>query len=368
MSYQTKQPRTIYVLPPRKILSSTPIAPTNGQFHAKPTTTYRLIRPNYTLPPVAPQQPKLVPKVEQKPILKRPNDDVISALLGESMEPSGPRKRERLTHLTAEEKMDRRKMKNRMAAQTARDKKKERSQKMEDVMKSIVDENRKLRTENLRLRQEIEEMRRSQNLRMYSVGNVENRSSFGKRQYQSEQPKQEEYYEPYQIDNSTRSLHSSQCVQKQEFGLGGGDNFDIGDEFEIEKIIEDLKSSDIDLDRLCNDLPSYYEEDPSTSSSSSSYEPSPSQNSQISQQFADPLSDTCYWDSPTPTTEVLLGDPDFGYSTKNQMTTDPFLTKPETKPDISSPLSSNSSFVDPNDFEYWTRESTDLELFNEKLY
>jgi len=65
-----------------------------------------------------------------------------------------PRKRERLTNLTAEEKLNRRKMKNRVAAQTARDRKKERSQKMEEIVKHLLEETKRLRAENQELRRE----------------------------------------------------------------------------------------------------------------------------------------------------------------------------------------------------------------------
>jgi len=65
-----------------------------------------------------------------------------------------PRKRERLTNLTPEEKLNRRKMKNRVAAQTARDRKKERSQKLEEIVKHLLEETKKLRAENQSLRRE----------------------------------------------------------------------------------------------------------------------------------------------------------------------------------------------------------------------
>lgn len=66
----------------------------------------------------APQPQRMAPK------RALPTEQVVAQLLGDDMGPSGPRKRERLNHLSQEEKMDRRKLKNRVAAQNARDKKK----------------------------------------------------------------------------------------------------------------------------------------------------------------------------------------------------------------------------------------------------
>jgi len=65
-----------------------------------------------------------------------------------------PRKRERLTHLSAEEKMFRRKMKNRIAAQTARDRKKALMMDLEETVRRLEEENDTLVMENSKLRQE----------------------------------------------------------------------------------------------------------------------------------------------------------------------------------------------------------------------
>ncbi|KAF1760665.1 hypothetical protein GCK72_008914 [Caenorhabditis remanei] len=121
----------------------------------------------YVLPA---RQPRVIPKSYvaapvQRP-MKRPvpAEQIVAELLGDDLGPSGPRKRERLNHLTAEEKMDRRKMKNRVAAQNARDKKKERSGKIEEVVVDLVEENRLLRVENEKLRRQNEELLRQQSL------------------------------------------------------------------------------------------------------------------------------------------------------------------------------------------------------------
>jgi hypothetical protein len=63
-----------------------------------------------------------------------------------------PRKRERLTHLTAEEKLFRRKMKNRIAAQTARDRKKAHMGDLEERIRRLEAENANLKAENVQLK------------------------------------------------------------------------------------------------------------------------------------------------------------------------------------------------------------------------
>lgn len=69
-----------------------------------------------------------------------------------------PRKRERLTHLSPEEKLNRRKYKNRVAAQTARDRKKVRLTKLEDVVRKLNEENARLSADNARLQRTVEKL------------------------------------------------------------------------------------------------------------------------------------------------------------------------------------------------------------------
>jgi len=64
----------------------------------------------------------------------------------------GTRKRKRLTYLSPEEKMVRRKLKNRVAAQTARDRKKQRMTELEEMIDVLQDKNQHLITENEDLR------------------------------------------------------------------------------------------------------------------------------------------------------------------------------------------------------------------------
>ncbi|NWQ77613.1 XBP1 protein, partial [Columbina picui] len=70
--------------------------------------------------------------------------------------PDGPqpaRKRQRLTHLSPEEKALRRKLKNRVAAQSARDRKKARMTELEQQVVELEEENQKLLLENQLLRE-----------------------------------------------------------------------------------------------------------------------------------------------------------------------------------------------------------------------
>ncbi|NWV46028.1 XBP1 protein, partial [Daphoenositta chrysoptera] len=70
------------------------------------------------------------------------------------MEATQPaRKRQRLTHLSPEEKALRRKLKNRVAAQSARDRKKARMTELEQQVVELEEENQKLLRENQLLRE-----------------------------------------------------------------------------------------------------------------------------------------------------------------------------------------------------------------------
>ncbi|NXS54706.1 XBP1 protein, partial [Brachypteracias leptosomus] len=67
--------------------------------------------------------------------------------------PQPARKRQRLTHLSPEEKALRRKLKNRVAAQSARDRKKARMTELEQQVLELEEENQKLLLENRVLRE-----------------------------------------------------------------------------------------------------------------------------------------------------------------------------------------------------------------------
>ncbi|VDK88282.1 unnamed protein product [Litomosoides sigmodontis] len=93
---------------------------------------------------------------ERDAVLQQP----IEELLGLGVpEEHAVRKRERLNHLTAEEKQNRRKLKNRVAAQTARDRKKYRASKLEEAVRMLILENGKLREENKNLKKACEELK-----------------------------------------------------------------------------------------------------------------------------------------------------------------------------------------------------------------
>lgn len=64
-----------------------------------------------------------------------------------------PKKRKRLTNLSPEERLMRRKLKNRVAAQTARDRKKQRMDELEIMLAQVEAENKRLQAENEALRQ-----------------------------------------------------------------------------------------------------------------------------------------------------------------------------------------------------------------------
>uniref|UniRef100_A0A0R3S0S1 X-box-binding protein 1 n=1 Tax=Elaeophora elaphi TaxID=1147741 RepID=A0A0R3S0S1_9BILA len=107
-----------------------------------------------------------VQRSEKAVVLQQP----IEELLGLGTPGEHPvRKRERLNHLTAEEKQNRRKLKNRVAAQTARDRKKYRASKLEEAVRMLILENGKLREENKSLKKTCEELK-GQNVQLQAEG------------------------------------------------------------------------------------------------------------------------------------------------------------------------------------------------------
>ncbi|XP_014786214.1 X-box-binding protein 1 isoform X1 [Octopus bimaculoides] len=80
-------------------------------------------------------------------------DDEDASSIGSD---GAPRKRRRLTHLSPEEKIQRRKLKNRVAAQTARDRKKAQMSDMEIAIDKLQNENKKLLQQNLMLQKKTD--------------------------------------------------------------------------------------------------------------------------------------------------------------------------------------------------------------------
>lgn len=86
----------------------------------------------------------------------------------------GPRKRKRLTHLSPEEKMMRRKLKNRVAAQTARDRKKQKMTELEETLLIMQAENHKLLAENAKLKHCTSQLSKENNILKKRLGTSDN--------------------------------------------------------------------------------------------------------------------------------------------------------------------------------------------------
>lgn len=129
-----------------------------------------------------------VPKyvaISPSPLRRISTSSPISPMSIDQMEDSGRGKKRRLDHLTWEEKIQRKKLKNRVAAQTSRDRKKAKMDEMESTIKtltlqtdilrnkcdtlesinqSLLDKNSKLDRQVQELQQQIEELQRQQSL------------------------------------------------------------------------------------------------------------------------------------------------------------------------------------------------------------
>lgn len=100
------------------------------------------------------------------------DDDILKIMESDADEAKPPvRKRANLDHLTSEEKMMRRKLKNRVAAQNARDKKRVKMDGMEDMLRMMKQEMDKIRKENKRLI-ELNERLFSENQNLRTTGSA----------------------------------------------------------------------------------------------------------------------------------------------------------------------------------------------------
>ncbi|XP_059608731.1 X-box-binding protein 1 [Phlebotomus argentipes] len=82
----------------------------------------------------------------------------------------GRRRKHRLDHLTKEEKIERKKMKNRVAAQTSRDRKKMKMENMELAIQVLTEENEQLQERNGVLEERLREL--ESRLEVTQSGNV----------------------------------------------------------------------------------------------------------------------------------------------------------------------------------------------------
>eukprot|EP00096_Caligus_rogercresseyi_P006988 TRINITY_DN2416_c0_g1_i2.p1 TRINITY_DN2416_c0_g1~~TRINITY_DN2416_c0_g1_i2.p1 ORF type:complete len:310 (-),score=117.97 TRINITY_DN2416_c0_g1_i2:159-1088(-) len=92
---------------------------------------------------ISPREPLSTPSLSSSPGPSSPLTDALNPV----------RKRANLDHLSTEEKLLRRKLKNRVAAQNARDKKRVKMDEMEDEIALLRKRNASLEQENLRLRE-----------------------------------------------------------------------------------------------------------------------------------------------------------------------------------------------------------------------
>jgi regulator of replication initiation timing len=97
-----------------------------------------------------------VSKPEEAPAM--PSLPKYAIGLFDSKNGPGPRRRKRLTHLTPEEKIMRRKLKNRVAAQTARDRKKLRLDSLEEAIQKVQNQARELLNVNMQLLERAESL------------------------------------------------------------------------------------------------------------------------------------------------------------------------------------------------------------------
>ncbi|XP_050762870.1 LOW QUALITY PROTEIN: X-box-binding protein 1 [Gymnogyps californianus] len=159
---------------------------------------------------------------------------------GAAPSPPGPeapqpaRKRQRLTHLSPEEKALRRKLKNRVAAQSARDRKKARMTELEQQVVELEEENQKLLLENQLLRE------KTCNL---ALENQELRCRLGLDALKTEEESEPEVDEIRLVTGSAESA----ALRLRVSAAGAGPAVTISDNFHMDSDGSDSSDSESDL-------------------------------------------------------------------------------------------------------------------------
>jgi hypothetical protein len=135
------------------------------------------------------------------------DDDDDSGSVGTSVQPK--QKRQRLTHLTYEEKLQRRKLKNRIAAQSARDRKKSKFEHLEESVRLLKQQNEQLRIENMLLKEKtqllVQENRKLLEFKKLSLSTIASEKS-------SIEP-------AVKLDEEGNACQKRKLVSTQEYGL-----------------------------------------------------------------------------------------------------------------------------------------------------
>lgn len=155
---------------PRTIIITTAIPSANagGKVAVKRSFPLAVSSTNITAPICAiatiPSQNKIVSSptyfdINSEAAYRQSSSPDLDSLCGSDAGYDEPmRKRQRLTHLSPDEKQNRRKLRNRIAAQAARDRKKAFMEDLIERVSRLEKENKKLATENAHLRGETREL------------------------------------------------------------------------------------------------------------------------------------------------------------------------------------------------------------------